>query len=449
MGSGTGIKNDRSMNLLHRYTKLPRSIVLLIGANFLVNLVNAAFILILNIYMRKLGYADGQIAAYNSYRFLGVLALGFPLGFFIRGKKLKPFFLTGTTIIPIASYLVLYAIPARIPFLITLGALFWGLGLMFLHVCNLPFIMRAAPDDVISEAISLNFSMWALATIISGAFIAVVSRMESFNFWLWSFQWDEFHILRTIVLFSVPAVFLILRIREAPPRSASNHFLQNIRSIRQAYDWLLIFKALTPTLLIAIGAGLTIPFINLFFNSVFNLDSDDFSLIGSASAALVFFSTLLIPGIKRRFGYRTAILATQWTSIGFLVLMALTELYASLPGALMIAIICFMLRQPLMNMAGPMTSELTMKYVGEKNQELISAITSTAWSASWFISARIFQYLRGLDLHYFQIFIITASLYALGVVLYGMIIREYQQRESDSGAAPAQSAETTAVGSQR
>ena len=81
-----------------------------------------------------------------------------------------------------------------------------------------------------------------------------------------------------------------------------------------------------------------------------------------------------------------------------------------------------------MNMSGPSTNELTMNYVGPKNQELISALNSSIWSAAWFVSAKIFQFLRGIDLEYYKIFLITAVLYAIGVALYGLIIREYQAR---------------------
>ena len=37
-----------------------------------------------------------------------------------------------------------------------------------------------------------------------------------------------------------------------------------IFSLRQNYDWNLIFRAISPLILISIGAGLTIPFVNLF-----------------------------------------------------------------------------------------------------------------------------------------------------------------------------------------
>ena len=82
-----------------------------------------------------------------------------------------------------------------------------------------------------------------------------------------------------------------------------------------------------------------------------------------------------------------------------------------------------------MHMAHPSSNELMMSYVGKKNQELISAISSSLWSASWFISAKIFEWLRVLNFQYYEIFLITAALYAMGVILFGLLIKEYEQNE--------------------
>jgi hypothetical protein len=90
---------------------------------------------------------------------------------------------------------------------------------------------------------------------------------------------------------------------------------------------------------------------------------------------------------------------------------------------------CFLLRQPLMNMAGPMTSELVMNYVGKKNQEMVSALTAAIWSGSWFISSVIFKILRQSGIAYVYIFMITAVLYAMGVIWYYALILDYSRRE--------------------
>lgn len=397
-------------------------------------MINAGFILILNIYLRKMGYADESIAQFNSYRFLGILFFAFPLGIFIKGKALKPFFLASSTLVPLVSLFLLFSIQGGNETRITVGFVLWGISFMILNVCGLPYIMRTAHEDVVSEAISLNFSTWSLATIFSGSIINILSRIESIQIADTLIHFDEFHIMLIIVAMSSFSFLLVLFIKESKPRSVSSDFLSNFKALRSDYDWTLIFRVLFPNMLIAIGAGLTIPFVNLFFNSVFKVDSDTFSLIGATTAAIVFTSTLVIPIIRRRFGFRVAILIPQWLAILFLVVLATTQIAQAYSWAFYVAIAAFMLRQPLMNMAGPMTSELGMKYVGPRNQELISAMSSSIWSASWFVSAKIFQVLRQIDLDYYQIFFITALLYAVGVSFYHLLINDYLRRNPDHNA---------------
>ena len=87
-----------------------------------------------------------------------------------------------------------------------------------------------------------------------------------------------------------------------------------------------------------------------------------------------------------------------------------------------------------MHMAHPASNELMMNYVGKNNQELISALSSSLWSASWFISAKLFEWLRLLDFRYYEIFLITAFLYILGVILYVFLIQEYENNQKNSPA---------------
>ncbi len=413
--------------LLFRYTQLPAPIIRLIAAELLLNLINAGFLLILNIYMRKSGYGDEEIGSYLSYRFLGILMLAFPLGLFIKGRRLKPFFIAATIIIPLSSLAVLEGIRLHLPLFTKAMFLLWGIGIMQIHVCSLPFIMRSAPKELLSEAISLNYATWSLAMILCGIVIGILTRVSDWSEAAGWIVWDEYRILQLISIICALSVFLLIRLKEGAPRSNPVEFQKHLKSLVLDYDWPLILEVGLPTMIIAVGAGLTIPFINLFFFSVFGMDSDQFSILGSATAALVFVSALAVPHIKRRFGYMIAITLTQGLAILFLILMALTELVSHVPGILTAAVFFYMMRQPLMNMAGPITNELVMKYVGTRYQELVSALHSSIWSSSWFISAKVFQFFRSADLPYYQIFLITAALYAFGVFLYSFIIRKYRK----------------------
>ena len=145
-------------NIFRSYTSLPKNIHLLFLLEFNLSLIHVAFILVLNIYLRKQGFSDPEIASYNSLRFIGALAFALPLGIYIRGKKLKPFFKIAALMVPITSVMIIESIHLSIVPMIQLSFLAWGIGMMLMRVCSLPFIIRHTNQNNSSEALSLSAS---------------------------------------------------------------------------------------------------------------------------------------------------------------------------------------------------------------------------------------------------------------------------------------------------
>ena len=419
-------------NLFRSYWDLPRMIHMLIMLEFTLSLIHVAFILVLNIFLRKQGFSDPEIASFNSLRFIGALIFAFPLGIYIRGKKLKPFFLLAAIIVPITSALIIESVHNETIPLIKLSFLLWGVGMMLMRVCSLPFIIRNTTVDNSTEALSLSASTWSLATIFSGIIISGLDWINYFSLDSWIIYFNERSILWIITILGISAIFFALRISENEPNNVQKD--STVFSLYKQYDWTVIIKALSPLIMISIGAGLTIPFVNLFFNSVFNLSASEFSILGSITAFLVFTFSLLVPSIRKKYGYWFTIVIVQAISICCLIVMALMELYVNYSFALIVALIAYIFRQPLMHMAHPASNELLMNYVGKRNQELISALSSSLWSASWFVSAKVFEWLRLLDFQYYQIFLITAGLYIIGNILFALLIREYEINKKVSSA---------------
>ncbi len=414
--------------LLRAYSLIDTPVLQMVSGIFFLQLINTSFFLILNLLLRKQGYPDSEIAELVSYRFIGTLLFAFPTGLFIRGRRLKPFFLVAAAGLPIASLFVLEMI--RLNELdVAKGFLFvWGILFMFVQVCALPFIIRNTRFRLQSEAITLNYAMYSLGQIFSGILIAALVRMGEFRMGDFVLEFTDLNILKIISVLGILSFFCLLPSKERLDHPESKiSFIRFHKDLGQ-YDWKLIFIAMIPTFLLSTGAGLTIPFINLFFNSVFGMDSESFSEMGSVAAILVFGGATLVPYIKRNFGFEIAITLSQTLAVVFLVVMAFTEWYADSPGMMGLAIACFLLRQPLMNMAAPMTSELTMTFVGERNRELMSSLIASIWSGAYVISARIFQWLRGNDLPYYSVLLITAAMYAVGVVAYYLIIRANRRK---------------------
>ena len=413
--------------LFRSYRDLPRNIHLLFLLEFSLSLIHIAFILVLNIYLRKQGFSDPEIASLNSLRFIGALAFALPLGIYIRGKKLKPFFILAAAVVPTTSILIIESIHYLILPLIQLAFLSWGFGMMLMRVCSLPFVIRNTTADNSTEALSLIAATWSLSTIVSGLIISGLDWISYVKIGSWSVTFNEQAILWIITVIGAGSIGFALKISEHNHGHTGRN--NDLFSLHKSYDWHLIFKAISPLILISIGAGLTIPFVNLFFNSIFGFTASEFSLLGSFTALLVFIFSLLVPSLRKKYGYWMTIVVVQSLAIICLIIMSLMELYATYSFALIIAVAAYILRQPLMHMAHPASNELMMNYVGKKNQELISALSSSLWSASWFISAKVFEWLRLLQYQYYEIFLITAALYTFGVILFTFLIRDYEEKE--------------------
>ncbi|MEM8907880.1 MAG: hypothetical protein AAGD05_08550, partial [Bacteroidota bacterium] len=230
-------------------------------------------------------------------------------------------------------------------------------------------------------------------------------------------------------LFSALSLYFVSRIHFREKISEKIPF----RQIHQDYDWSLIIRAVIPTLIIAIGAGFTIPVINLFFLKIHGLPSEYFSILGSITFGLVILTMISMPYIRRRFGYRMAIVRFQSIAVFALFLLATTEYYNDWSMALYIAAFFYIIRQPLMNAAQPMSSELTLYYVGKRNQEIMSALNSTIWSGSFFFSTKAFAYLRLLEMRYVHIFLITVAFYMIGVIWYTYLLRDFERKTGQTG----------------
>ena len=186
-----------------------------------------------------------------------------------------------------------------------------------------------------------------------------------------------------------------------------------------------------PTLILATGAGLVIPFMGLFFYKIHHIDSYQFAAISSFTTLIVFSITMYIPQIKNKFGYKGTVVGSQSLAVLCLVGLAVSEFYSSYAFAAAFAIVWFICRQPLMNIAMPITSEVTMKYVGFRHREIVSALTAAIWSGSWFFSSNIFRILRAHEVRYAYIFCITATLYIFSICWYYYLITIFEKNKDN------------------
>ncbi len=403
---------------IKEYLELDRAFHNLVIVELFVQIINVTFITVLPLYMKAEHFSDAQYAHFTSYRYLGMLALALFLGMYIKGRKILPMFYIAAIGVPFFAVLILIGVHIHSTGLLLVSHLLWGTAYTFIQIPILPYIIRNAPKHQQTLAITLNFATWSIASIAGSLVVAVFNGINKTVF-------SEQNLLFAISAIGFAGVYFVMRINKKEHVPVINEKRSNLKE----YDWKIIIRALVPTTIIAIGAGFTIPFMSLFFANVHNMSTSAFSYLNFTTAVLVTIVAMYVPKIKNRWGYRKAVSRTQLMAIFCLIIMATTQYYNTLSFSVVIASLFYLLRQPLMSTAVPMTSEITMKYVGERNREMVSALTSAIWSGAAYFSAIGFGILRHLDVAYVNIFLITAGMYLLGVIWYTLLIADYNKKE--------------------
>jgi hypothetical protein len=406
-------------SFIKEYRRIEQPVRNTIAAEFFIQSVNATFMNILPLFMVRKGFTDPEIAMFITYRFIGVFILAIPLGRFIKGRKLLPLFFLSSFCVPFFGIAIVVSIIYKLKLLTILSLILWGASFTFMQIPVFPFILRNSLKTNQTSAISLSYSTWSFGGIVSGITIAALDFINPVIF-------NEQFILLFFSCAGFAGLYFLRRINFNEVVASSQ---KSLPLPAQGTNWWPVARALIPTLIIATGAGLTIPFISLFFDKVHHLDKGGFSVLSFLASLLVAYFALLVPYIKQKIGYKVAIPTTQSLAVVSLVAMATTQFYSYYPIAVIIAAICYIVRQPLMNLAGPMTSELVLNYVGKTNREITSALTSAIWSGSWLLSGVMVTVLLNYHYSLANIFLITALLYTFGIVMYYLLILDYNKRE--------------------
>lgn len=140
--------------------------------------------------------------------------------------------------------------------------------------------------------------------------------------------------------------------------------------------WPLWTRASVPNLLIGVGAGLSVPFINLYFTDRFGLSKPALGVVMAAASATMTLGALATTRVVPRLGLVRATILTQALSIPFFLVLALAT---SLP----LAVAACVLRSALMNLATPLWRNLVMEITPVERRAGVNATTMLAWNVGW------------------------------------------------------------------
>ena len=177
--------------------------------------------------------------------------------------------------------------------------------------------------------------------------------------------------------------------------------------------------------LIGLGAGLFIPYFNIYFVQHLRASSALFGLIDGSATAMVALFTLCAPWLAARVGKVNTIALTELASIPLLLVIGLTNI-------LPLAAVLYLFRYSLMDMSTGIFQVFSMEAVPRDRRGLANSSYQAAFQVSWALAASLGG-LMIVHLGYPPIFIAAAVCYLLSIaVLWGCFgrgrRRQFEQR---------------------
>ncbi len=173
-------------------------------------------------------------------------------------------------------------------------------------------------------------------------------------------------------------------------------------------------RLVLPGLLISIGAGQIIPFLNVFVQRKFGLNLAELNAVFALTSLGTVAAILVQPRLARRFGQVSSVVIVQSVSIPFLVAMGFSPL-------LWTVVVSMLVRGALMNAGNPIANAFAMETVDPTERATLSAATNVLWQLGWVIGGLWYSWLQaslGFDAGYTVNFITVIALYALGTAIY-------------------------------
>jgi len=181
-----------------------------------------------------------------------------------------------------------------------------------------------------------------------------------------------------------------------------------------------------PELFMGLGAGLVIPFLNVYFAKHLRATSTQIGLIFSVMSLVTTIGVLGAPILGRKYGKVGATVLTRLLSVPLLIVIAMAN-------NLWFAASAAWLRSALMNMSNPLVGSFTMEVLEPSERATVSSILGMTWNLGWGISARLAGHIMktySYSLPYF----FTAVLYTISAITF---YRFFANREQELTATVA------------
>ncbi|MFH1701526.1 MAG: MFS transporter [Candidatus Zixiibacteriota bacterium] len=382
-------------------------------ASFFIGMTFSSMMLLLNLYLRERGFGEADIGSVLSFGALGMVCISIPGAFLISRVRLKPILLISTILYAIFGIITIYA---QQLWAIQAAYFLAGITMTFYRIAASPFFMRNSSSRERPYLFSLSFGIAVIAGVI-GSFIfgALVEYLVG-NIGYDTVQAHRLSLAIGVFISLLALIpFAMLKMPKQIPKE--DRFEISFKTFAPYRG--LFLKLCAPYFIVGTGAGMIIPFLNIFFRDRFGKDADEIGLFFGLVHLTMFIGVMAGPIMVKKIGMVRTIVFTQLLSIPFMLILAFNYYFPLVIGA-------FLLRGALMNMGGPIGNNFAMEMVPKSMHAIMNALLMFAWTSSWMVSTKIGGMI--IESHGYTLsLVIAVILYVISSVLYFFFFRSSEK----------------------
>lgn len=169
-------------------------------------------------------------------------------------------------------------------------------------------------------------------------------------------------------------------------------------------------QLILPMLITSFGAGLIMPFMNVFFRVQYHQSDQVIGVLFAWGSLAMGLGLLAAPPLADRLGKIQIVVITQGLSIPFLIILGFSPLF-------WVSGVAYYIRVALMNMSSPVYQTFVMEQVEPSSRAMVASLVSMSWNFGWAISPTISGILQ-VRYGFGPPFLGTIILYVISVFLY-------------------------------
>lgn len=400
-----------------------------LAASTVFGLSQALGALFLNFYLHALGLGVAWQGALNALPALTLVLTAIPLASLARRISNARVLQLGAVLMLLGTGALVLAHGAG---LALVGSVLQGTGSACMAVCSSPYMAsQTRPEQrvtLFSVQLALVTGAGFLGNLLGGELPTAYAALFGGSLQgAGAIRFAFVGALVAQVLGLIPLARLHSR-RDGvsePPRSGRTLAVDNRPQL---------VRLILPNACVGLGAGATIPFLNVFIEGKFGVSYASLGQLFAWTSLATAATVLIQPWLVRRLGHLRAVLAVQAASLPFLALMGYGP-------TLWLVTVALFTRGALMNAAGPAYNAHAMNTLSEQDRPVYSAFNPIIWSLCWALSSVGAGFVRSrlpLTTAFDLLFAWTILMYVLSVVaIYSRLLRPSLRASREVAGTPA------------